>query len=63
MKSLEETIEEFDNLMQAGLDDVAVGDLETEYFSDAAYVIKDLPKELKDKLCNKYEINPMDFAS
>ena len=59
-----ETVEEFDNLMQAGLDEIATGDndIATEYFSDAAFVIKDLSNELKDELCNKYEVNPLDFA-
>lgn len=50
--------------MQAGLDELAVGDSElaTDYFTDAAYVIKDLRDELKEELCNKYEVNPLDFA-
>lgn len=59
-----ETVEEFDNLMQAGLDELAVGDTEnaTDYFSDAACVISNLSDELKEELCNKYEVNPLDFA-
>ena len=59
-----ETAEEFDNLMQAGLDELAVGDTEnaTEYFSDAASVIANLEDETKEELCNKYEVNPLDFA-
>jgi hypothetical protein len=57
-------IEEFDNLMQAGIDELAVGDngTATDYFSDAAYIIKDLSDELKEELCNKYEVNPLDYA-
>ena len=59
-----ETAEEFDSLMQAGLDELAVGGMEIceEYFSDAAFVIKDLSDDLKEELCNKYEVNPLDFA-
>ena len=59
-----ETAEEFDNLMQAGLDELAVGGMEIceEYFSDAAFAIKDLSDDLKEELCNKYEVNPLDFA-
>ena len=64
LEKILETAEEFDNLMQAGLDEVAVGEIEiaAEYFNDAAYVIKDLSNSLKEELCNKYEVNPLDFA-
>ena len=59
-----ETAEEFDSLMQAGLDELTVGDIEnaTDYFSDAACVISNLSDDLKEELCNKYEVNPLDFA-
>ena len=59
-----ETAEEFDSLMQAGLDELTVGDTEnaTDYFSDAACVISNLSDGLKEELCNKYEVNPLDFA-
>ena len=59
-----ETVEEFDNLMQAGLDELAVGDTEnaTDHFSDAACVISNLSDDLKEELCSKYEVNPLDFA-
>ena len=64
-RTIEDVIEEFDNLMQAGLDEIATGDNEiaTEYFSDAAFTIKDLDDKLRDELCNKYEVNPLDFAA
>ena len=58
-------IEEFDNLMQAGLDEIAVDDSETasEYFSDAAYVLNEIEdQKLKTELEHKYTVNPLDFA-
>lgn len=62
---MENLVEEFDSLMQAGLDEVAVGDMELaeEYFSDACYVLNQIEdKELVKQLENKYSINPRDFA-
>lgn len=57
--------EEYDNLMQAGLDEVAVNEMETaaKYFSDAAYVLNKIGHEgIKAELANKYTVNPYDFA-
>ena len=67
MEQLVELEEEFDNLMQAGLDEVAVDDTEVaeEYFSDAAYTVnqvRQLSEEKAKELENKYTVNPMDFA-
>ena len=67
MEQLVELEEEFDNLMKAGLDEVAVDDTEVaeEYFSDAAYIInkvRKLNEEKAKELENKYTVNPMDFA-
>ena len=67
MEQLVELEEEFDSLMKAGLDEVAVDDTEVaeEYFSDAAYIInkvRQLNEEKAKELENKYTVNPMDFA-
>ena len=67
MEQLLELEEEFDSLMKAGLDEVAVDDTEVaeEYFSDAAYIInkvRKLNEEKAKELENKYTVNPMDFA-
>lgn len=67
METIKDLIEEFDSLMQAGLDEVAVGDTEIaeEYFSDAAYTVNQVRKLNEEKakeLENKYTVNPMDFA-
>lgn len=67
METIKDLIEEFDSLMQAGLDEVAVDDTEVaeEYFSDAAYIInqvRQLNEEKAKELENKYTVNPMDFA-
>lgn len=65
METIQDKIEEFDNLMQAGLDEVAVGDTELaeEYFSDAAYVLNQIEDEsLKEELATKYTVDPRDFA-
>ena len=67
MEQLLELEEEFDSLMQAGLDEVAVDDTEVaeEYFSDAAYIVNQVRKLNEEKakeLENKYIVNPMDFA-
>ena len=51
--------------MQAGFDEVAVGDTDTaeEYFGDAAYVLNQINnKQLQQELQNTYTINPLDFA-
>lgn len=61
----QDKIEEFDNLMQAGLDEIAVGDTELaeEYFSDAAYILNQIKdSKIKKELELKYTINPLDFA-
>lgn len=67
MEQLVELEEEFDSLMKAGLDEVAVDDTEVaeEYFSDAAYIVyqvRKLNEEKAKELENKYTVNPMDFA-
>ena len=67
MEQLVELEEEFDGLMKAGLDEVAVDDTEVaeEYFSDAAYIInkvRQLHEEKAKELENKYTVNPMAFA-
>ena len=65
MEQLVELEEEFDSLMKAGLDEVAVQEYETaaEYFSDAAYVLNKIANEgIRAELANKYEVNPYDFA-
>ena len=67
MEQLVELEEEFDSLMKAGLDEVAVDDAEVaeEYFSDAAYIInkvRKLNEEKAKELEKKYIVNPMDFA-
>lgn len=64
-ETLEEQIEEFDNLMQAGLDEAATGDydLAEEYFSDAAHVLQKVQNtDIKKQLELKYSVNPLDFA-
>ena len=63
---LKDIIEEFDNLMQAGLDELAVNDKELaeEYFSDAAHVLSKVQdKRWHDELATKYTVNPLDFAN
>lgn len=65
METTKDLIEEYDNLMQAGLDEVAVQEYETaaEYFSDAAYVLNKITHEgIRAELANKYTVNPYDFA-
>ena len=65
MTNQEELIEEYHNLMQAGLDEIAVDDTEIaeEYFSDAASVLNKIEdKEIRDKLATTYTVNPLDFA-
>ena len=65
MGKLKELIEEYDNLMRAGLDEVAVGDneLAEDYFSDAAYVVNKVDDEnIKQQLISRYTVNPLDFA-
>lgn len=67
MEQLVELEEEFDSLMKAGLDEVAVDDTEIaeEYFSDAAYIVnkvRQLNEEKAKELENKYTVNPMDYA-
>ena len=67
MEQLVELEEEFDSLMKAGLDEVAVDDTEVaeEYFSDAAYIVnkvRKLNEEQAKELENKYIVNKKDFA-
>lgn len=65
MGKLKELEEEYDNLMQAGYDEIAVGDTELaeDYFSDAAYVVNQITDEtIKQQLLAKYSVNPLDFA-
>lgn len=62
---MDERIEEYHNLMRAGLDEVAVQEYETaaEYFSDAAFVLNKIDNEgTRAKLANMYEVNPYDYA-
>ena len=65
METTQDLIEEYNNLMQAGLDEVAVQEYETaaEYFSDAAYVLNKIAHEgIRAELANKYMVNPYDYA-
>lgn len=62
----QEIQEEFDSLMQAGIDEITDGNINeiaTEYFTDAAYVLNKVQDvEFKEYLETKYPINPQDFA-
>lgn len=65
MANQEDLIEEYHNLMRAGLDEIAINDTEIaeEYFSDAAFVLNKIEdKEIRDKLATTYTVNPLDFA-
>lgn len=65
MTNQEELIEEYHNLMRAGLDEIAIDDTEIaeEYFSDAAFVLNKIDdEEIRDKLATTYTVNPLDFA-
>lgn len=67
MQNLEDLKEEFHNCMQAGLDEIAVQDMEIaeEYFADAGSVlnaIKQIDNELAQKLATTYMVDPRDFA-
>ena len=58
-------IEEYHNLMRAGLDEIAVDDTEIaeEYFSDAAFVLNKIKDtKTKEELATMYTVNPLDFA-
>lgn len=62
---MQEQIEEYHNLMRAGLDEVAVQEYETaaEYFSDAAYVLNKIANEdIRAELASMYEVNPYDYV-
>jgi hypothetical protein len=64
-KYMQERIEEYHNLMRAGLDEVAIQEYETaaEYFSDAAFVLNKIGNEgIRAELANTYEVNPYDYA-
>ena len=64
-KHMQELIEEYHNLMRAGLDEIAIDDIEIaeEYFSDAAFVLNKIEnKEIRDELATTYTVNPLDFA-
>lgn len=64
-KHMQERIEEYHNLMRAGLDEVAIQEYETaaEYFSDAAFVLNKIDNEgIRAQLANEYEVNPYDYA-
>lgn len=64
-KYMQEQIEEYHNLMRAGLDEVAIQEYETaaEYFSDAAFVLNKIDNEgIRAELANMYEVNPYDYA-
>lgn len=61
-----ELVEEFHNLMQAGLSEVGERDFELaeEYFSDACYVLNQIEdKQLVKQLEYHYTVNPRDFAA
>ena len=65
MTNQEELIEEYHNLMRAGLDEIAVDDTEIaeEYFSDAAFVLNKIKnKKTREELATMYTVNPLDFA-
>lgn len=65
MTNREELIEEYHNLMRAGLDEIAVDDTEIaeEYFSDAAFVLNKIEdKKTREELATIYTVNPLDFA-
>lgn len=65
MTNQEELIEEYHNLMRAGLDEIAVDDTEIaeEYFSDAAFILNKIEdKEIRDELATTYTVNSLDFA-
>lgn len=58
-------IEEFQNLMESGLDEVATGDEEVaaDYFTDACFVANSIPDEkLRNELFTMYMIDPRDFG-
>ena len=62
---MQEQIEEYHNLMRAGLDEMVVQEYETaaEYFSDAAFVLNKIDNEgIRAELANTYEVNPYDYA-
>lgn len=64
-RTTEDLKEEYINLMQAGLDEVAIGEMETaeDYFSDAAYVLNQISHEgIRAELANMFTVNPYDFA-
>lgn len=63
--SMQERIEEYHNLMRAGLDEVAVQEYETaaDYFSDAAFVLNKIDNEgIRAELATMYEVNPYDYV-
>lgn len=65
MTNQEELIEEYHNLMRAGLDEIAINDTEIaeEYFSDAAFVLNKIKDtKIKEELATMYTVNPLDFA-
>lgn len=65
MENLQDLIDEFHSIMRAGLDELAVDDMELaeEYFSDACYVLNHIEdKEIVEQLEKHYTINPRDFA-
>lgn len=64
-EELKGLIEEFDSCMQAGYDELAVGDTELaeECFGDACYVLNQIQdEELVTQLANRYSIDPRDFG-
>ena len=66
MENLQDLIEEFHSIMRAGLDELAVDDMELaeEYFSDACYVLNQIEDEqVVKELEQHYTINPRDFAA
>jgi hypothetical protein len=61
--TITEQIEEFNSLMQAGLEEIGDQEVAEEYFSDAASVLNKIEdKRLKETLANSYSVNPLDFA-
>ena len=64
-RRLDRQIEEYHNLMRAGLDEVAIQEYElaAAYFSDAAFVLNRIDNEgIRAELANMYEVNPYDYA-
>lgn len=64
MGKIKEKLLEYQELYNAGVEAAECGDYETaeEYFSDANYVLNELPEDLRTKLREASLINTQDFA-